>query len=171
MKRNSLDHFIKEIKKVWGLLSTETVSSSRKLMTELAKTPPEEEWLSKLLIKSEINEVLYRDPDQGFMLLAHSEKKDLYRIPHDHGRCWVIYAVQSGEMEMKTYKPMTDEDGKLDLVCRETYRLRAGESKAYLPGDVHATKCISESVLMLRLTSCDLKGESRDGKMNRYVEK
>lgn len=55
-----------------------------------------------LISKADVDEELYRDPEQGFILLAHSEKKDLYRVPHDHGGGWVISAVQSGEIEMKT---------------------------------------------------------------------
>lgn len=170
MKHNSLEHFIQEIKKAWGPLSTQTVFQCQKLLTELAKTSPGEEWLTTLLNKAEVDEELYRDPEHGFLLLAHSEKKDLYRVPHDHGGGWVIYAVQSGEVEMKTYRPMINQQGKLSLVCRESYRVQAGECKAYLPEDVHDTKCISESVLMLRLTSCDLKKENLEGRMIRYVE-
>ena len=170
MKHNSLEHFIKEIKKVWGPLSTKTVSESQKLLTQLAKTPPSEEWISRLQNETEVEEELYRELEHGFVLLAHSEKKDLYRIPHDHGAGWVIYAVYRGEMEMKTYKPIINQKGKMNLVCRESYRVQAGESRTYLPEDIHDTKCVSDSVLMFRLTSCDLKKENREGRMIRYIE-
>ncbi|MBK8202824.1 MAG: hypothetical protein IPK68_11060 [Bdellovibrionales bacterium] len=170
MKSNSLENFIQEIKKAWGPLSTETVSKSQKLLTELAKTPENEEWISNLLSKPDVEEELYRDPENGFILLAYSEKKDLYRAPHDHGGCWVVYAVHTGEMEMKTYRSITNQKGKTSLVCRESYKVRPGESKAYLPEDIHDTKCASDSVLIFRLTSCDLKKENREGRMIRYVE-
>jgi len=39
----------------------------------------------------------------------------------------------------------------------------------YLPGDIHDTRCVSDSVLMLRLTSCDLKQEEKLGYMTRYA--
>ena len=65
MKNNSLENFIQEIKKIWGPLSTETVSKSQKLLTELSKTLNYEEWISKLLSKPDVEEELYRDPDHG----------------------------------------------------------------------------------------------------------
>ena len=82
----------------------------------------------------------------------------------DHGRGWVMYAVQSGEMEMSSYGLVNDR-----LVRRATYRIRAGECQVYLPGDIHDTRCVSDSVLMLRLTSCDLKQEEKLGYMTRYA--
>lgn len=45
MKHSSLEHFIQEIKKIWGPLSTKTVSEFQKLLTELAKAPSSEECL------------------------------------------------------------------------------------------------------------------------------
>ena len=170
MKKNLLENFIQEIKKAWGPLSTETISKTQKLLTELAQTSKSEEWLSNLLQNPDVEKELYRDLEHGFVVLAYSEKKDLYRVPHDHGFCWVIYAVHSGEVEMKTYKPVTGQNGKTSLICRESYKVRSGESKAYLPEDIHDTKGTADSSLIFRLTSCDLKKENREGRMVRYVE-
>lgn len=171
MKTNSLDHFITEIKKVWGPLNSGTVAESRRLLTDLVKASPSEEWLKKLLEKSDVNEELYRDPDHGFVLLAYTERKDLYREPHDHGTCYVFYAVQNGEMQMKTYMPITNQKGVMNLVCRESYPVRPGECRTYLPSDIHDTKCTSESALLFRLTSCDLKKEYKEGRMIKYANR
>lgn len=170
MKPSSLENFITEIKKVWGPLNSKTVAKSRHLLADLAKAPPSEDWLRKLLEKSDLNEELYRDPDHGFVLLAYTEKKDLYREPHDHGSCYVFYAVQSGEMQMKTYLPITDQSGATNLVCRESYPVLPGECRTYLPSDIHDTKCVSESALLFRLTSCDLKKEYKEGRMIKYAD-
>lgn len=171
MNNNSLDHFIAEIKKAWGPLKTETVSKCRHLLEDLAKAPPTEEWLAKLLEKPEVNQELYRDNQHDFVLLAYTEKKDLYRTPHDHGTCWVFYVVQNGEMEMKTYKSITNQKGETNLVCRESYHLLPGQCRAFLPSDIHDTKCVSDSVLVFRLTSCDLKKEYKEGRMIKYEGK
>lgn len=167
---NSLEKFIQEIKKVWGPITTETVTASRALLSELAKAQITESWLAELLQDSFEGKELYRDPEHGFLLLAHTEKKGLYRVPHDHGSGWVVYAVQCGEMEMQTYNPIINQKGKMNLVRKDSYRMSAGDCKVYLPEDVHDTRCISDSVLMLRLSSCDLKKEDREGRMRRYVD-
>lgn len=106
---------------------------------------------------------LYRDPEHGFVLLTYTENKDFYRPPHDHGEAWVVYAVLSGEMQMSTYDL---KDGH--LVLRESYTVKAGESHVYLPGDIHDTKCLSDSARILRLTSRDLKIEKEAGRMRQY---
>lgn len=46
--------------------------------------------------------------------------------------------------------------------------MKPGESRVFLPGDIHDTKCMSKTVLMLRLTSLDLKVEMQAGRMRRY---
>jgi predicted metal-dependent enzyme (double-stranded beta helix superfamily) len=170
MNNNSLDRFITEIRRAWQPLNTETVATCRQLLEELSKAPSSETWLSELLNSTQGNKELYRDPQHGFMLIAHTEEKGLYRPPHDHGSGWVIYAVQSGEMEMGTYRAITNQKGEMKLVRREQYRMQPGDCKVFLPGDIHDTLCRSNSVLMLRLTSCDLKKEDQDGRMIKYSQ-
>ncbi|MBK7559914.1 MAG: hypothetical protein IPI54_17630 [Chitinophagaceae bacterium] len=95
------------------------------------------------------------------MLLAHTEQRDLYRPPHDHGRAWVVYGVQSGELEVATYAKLLDAAGKVHLVRRDMHVLRPGEARAYLPGDIHDTRCLSETALLFRFTERDLRHEDR----------
>lgn len=170
MQQDSLTKFIKNIQKAWGPLDSQLVATSQSLLNELAKASVDEPWLAELQEEFPGSKELYRDSEFGFLLLAHTEKRDLYRAPHDHGSGWVIYAVQKGEMEMGTFGRIEKENGEFDIVKRESYRVRQGESRVYLPGDIHDTKCISTSVLMLRLTSTDLKEEKRAGRMHQYAQ-
>ncbi|MFO0758515.1 MAG: hypothetical protein U0359_18630 [Byssovorax sp.] len=164
----SLDTFIHEMRAAWGPLTTETVARTRQLLEDLARAPETEPWLAALLRDPPVDHELYRDPDHGFLLLSHAEQEGRYRIPHDHGRGFVIYAVQHGEMEMGSYARVLDGDDRARLVRRDTCRVRAGECRVYLPGDIHDTRCLSNDVLMLRLTSRDLKIEAREGRLTRY---
>ncbi len=73
-------------------------------------------------------------------------------------------------MEMGTYIRAVNQKGRCHLVNRETHAMRPGDHAIYLPGDIHHTRCLSDSVLVLRLTSCDLKKEDAEGRMIRYVD-
>ena len=170
--RNSLETFIERVRLTWGPLSSELVASCRRYSEELLTAPAAEEWLAALLQDTPANQELYRDPLHGFVLLAHAEYAGLYRPPHDHGRGWVIYAVQQGEIEMATYVRVHDPDGKVRLVKRDATLVRAGQVKVFLPGDIHDTRCVSDPALLFRFTERDLKREDKeDGKVTRYVER
>ena len=64
------------------------------------KAPATEEWLAALHQDAPASTGAVSGPGHGFVLLAHTEYAGLYRPPHDHGRGWVIYAMQQGEIEM-----------------------------------------------------------------------
>jgi len=164
MTVSSLERFVHEVQATWGPLSTQLVEACQASLGGLARSPATEPWLAALHRTPPEDTELYRDPRHGFLLLTHAERTGRYRVPHDHGRGWVIYAVQSGEMEMSSYGLVGNR-----LVRRDTYVVRAGECRVYLPGDIHDTRCVSDQVLMLRLTSCDLKQEDRLGHMTRYA--
>lgn len=170
MKTNSLETFIKNVSAVWGPLSSDLAAACRRQLEVLALAYPRDEWLEQLLQNAPASEELYRSPEQGFVLLAHTEQAGLYRPPHDHGRSWVVYAIQSGEIEMCSYARIEAPSGALQLVKRDSQTLRAGDAKVYLPGDIHDTRCLSESALLLRFTERDLKLEDhRDHKVTRYL--
>lgn len=171
MAGNSLDTFIESVKSTWGPLSSEVVERSRHHLEELLKAPAAEAWLAALHRDAPESKELYRDPAHGFMLLAHAEPAGLYRPPHDHGRGWVIYAVQQGEVEMGTYVRIKDPDG-VRLVKRDATRLRPGQVKVFLPGDIHDTRCITGPALLFRFTERDLKKEDQEEhRVTRYVER
>jgi quercetin dioxygenase-like cupin family protein len=79
--------------------------------------------------------------------------------PHDHGRGWVIYAVQRGEMEMSTYRRVHDLRGNAHIVKRESFVLRPGDVRVFLPGDIHDTRCTAGPLTLFRFTSRDFKKE------------
>ncbi len=171
MASNTLTLSIEGIQSVWGPLTTELVASSRRHLEGLLKAPTREEWLAELHREAPANKELYRDSENGFVLLAHTEQTGHYRAPHDHGRGWVIYGVQQGEMEIGTYARVQDANGRVRLVRRESYLLRPGETRVYLPGDIHDTRCTAGPVLYYRFTDRDLKKEESEGhKITRYVE-
>ena len=162
MARNTLDTSLEGIKSVWGPLSTEVVAGCCGHLEDLLKASATEEWLAALRREGPANKELYRDPAQGYVLLAHTEPAGLYRPPHDHGQGWVIYAMQQGEIEMGTYARLEKPDGSVRLVKRGSTRVRPGQVQVYLPGDIHDTLCLTGPALLFRFTERDLeKGGQR----------
>ncbi len=172
MAKNSLENWIEAVRRDWGPLSTDVVASCGRHLEELVQAPPSEEWLAALHRDAPASRELYRDPDHGFVLQAHTEETGLYRPPHDHGRSWVIYAVQRGESEMGTYARVEDADAHPVLVKRHTAWVRPGQAQVYLPGDIHDTQCLAGPALLFRFTERDLRKEDREEhRVTRYVER
>jgi hypothetical protein len=159
MDKDSLRTFAEAVSSTWGPLTSELVETSRQHLARLLGAPVNEPWLATLLEDGSESSELYRDPAHDFRLLAHTEQAGLYRPPHDHGRGWVIYAVQRGEMEMGTYRRVHDLRGNAQLVRRETFSLRPGDIRVFLPGDIHDTRCIAGPLTLFRFTSRDFKKE------------
>ncbi|MFO0662955.1 MAG: hypothetical protein U0174_03335 [Polyangiaceae bacterium] len=167
MNKTSLDQFAKDSHAEWGPLTSELVESCVRSVKTLLGAAETEDWLRTLLEEAPESRELYRDAAHGFVLLGHVESAGLYRPPHDHGMGWVIYAVQRGETEMRTYARVHDEEGRVRLVKRDATILRAGDVGVYLPGDIHDTRCLSSSLLLYRFTSRDLKQE----RVTRYAQR
>jgi hypothetical protein len=171
MSENSLTKFIACVQKIWSPLSTELISACQSQLAKLAKAPATEEWLAKLNRDAAGTVELYRDPTRGFLLLAHTEPTSLYRPPHDHGRSWVMYALQKGESKMRSYAQIKKDDGTVKLVRRDTTLVASGKVMVYLPGDIHDTLCVSGPSLLFRFTERDLHLDDKEGhKVTRYVE-
>ena len=172
MINDALGIFIEQTRAAFGPLTSEMVAAVRAQLEQLTMAPSGERWLGALHEESPAAKELYRDPTHGFLLLAHSEQTGLYRPPHDHGRGWVIYALQRGEMEIATYARIEDGDGRVRLVKRDSSPLRVGEARVYLPGDIHDTRCVSGPSLLFRFTERDLKKEDQEAhRVTRYVER
>jgi hypothetical protein len=172
MAPKSLNAFSAAIGSAWGPISTELVATCRAQLEALIRADPTEDWLASLLEERPASRELYRDPAAGFMLLAHYENEGLYRPPHDHGRAWVVYGVQSGALEIRTYGRVEEPAGATRLVLRETSVLEAGEARAYLPGDIHDTRCLTSSALLFRFTERDLRHEDQvERKLTRFIER
>lgn len=172
MAQDTLKSAMAAVSAIWGPLTTELVEAVRSRIEALATASPDELWLAELHRVQPANRELYRDPKHGFVLMAHFEKAALYRPPHDHGRSWVIYAVQQGISEMGTYGRVEGPDGKARLVKRNATLVRPGQAQVYLPGDIHDTLCISGPALLFRFTERDLKQEDAVEKtITRFVKR
>lgn len=169
MDYTALETFTEDVRSRWGPLTSELAAACQEAMETLLRAPGEA-WLAALHEGAPASAELHRDPDHGFMLLAHTEQAGLYRPPHDHGRSWVLYGIQRGEIEMGTYARVEGEDGEIRLVKRNTTLVQAGEAQLYLPGDIHDTRCVSDSALLFRFTERDLRVEDRQHRrLTRYV--
>jgi hypothetical protein len=155
----ALDRFTAKVRAAWGPLTSDLVGECRRQLRDLAEASPGEAWRTELRDSRPARQELCRDPDHGFVLLAHAEQAGLYRPPHDHGRAWVVYAVLEGEVEMRTFARIEDVDG-VRLVQRDSAVLGPGQAQAYLPGDIHDTRCRTDNALLLRFTERDLRAEA-----------
>lgn len=170
MSETALNLFAARLRTAWGPLDSPLIGESRQAVEDLTRASPTEAWLADLRHQRPAGQELYRDPDHGFVLLAHTETRGLYRPPHDHGRAWVVYGLQQGEIEMRTFARIDRGDGEVSLVQRDSTVLRPGQPLAYLPGDIHDTRCLSETALLFRFTERDLRIEDRvEGRLNRYA--
>lgn len=170
MTRDSLERFVAAVRGDWGPISTRLVAQCRQHLDRLTLSAGSEPWLASLVAERPATRELHREPE-GFILLAHSEQQGLYRPPHDHGRAWVVYGVQSGELEVGSYVRVADPRGDR-LVRRDTIVLRPGEARAYLPGDIHDTRCLTRDALVFRFTERDLRHEDQvERRVTRFVER
>ena len=84
----------------------------------------------------------------------------------------MIYAIQSGEIEMGTYGRLEDSGGGVRLVKRDSTVLRPGQAQVYLPGDIHDTRCLSAAATLFRFTERDLRIEDRqEHRVTRYHQR
>ena len=170
MTTNALEKFIAAVRADWGPISTPLVERCRYQLAELTLANATEPWLAALHAEKPDARELVRDATHGFLLLAHTEQQGLYRPPHDHGRAWVAYAVQSGSLEVGTYAKVTDDGGRIRLVRREMHVLLPGDARVDLPGDIHDTRCLSDSALLFRFTERDLRREDKvERRLARFV--
>lgn len=172
MSLTSLHSFINAAGSAWAANDSNLIEVCRAALTKLAGAKECEPWLAELLAEKPATRELHRHPAHGFMLLAHTENEGLYRSPHDHGRAWVIYAVQSGELEIGTYDRSLQSDGTETLKEVSRSVLRPGEARAYLPGEVHDTRCLSSTALLYRFTERDLRHEDLvEEKVTRFIDR
>jgi hypothetical protein len=135
----------------------------------LQQAPATEAWVDSLQDKRPPARELYRDPTHGFVQMGHfhPENRSQGGVPHDHGPCWVLYGVYSGEIEITTYQRTDDgaDPNKATLAVKETVRVKPGMVRPYLPGEIHSTRAIApEGSVVMRFLSADLDRVER----NRY---
>ncbi len=161
----TLDRFIEEVREAWGDGKDPALPFRvRTLMERFIAASADEPWVAELIREAPPGKELHRDPDRGFILMGHIHRGGHQTAPHDHGPCWVVYGVGRGEIEIPTYRRTDDGriHGKATLEERERTRLTPGVVKAYLAGDIHATRAIDPTAsLVFRFLSADLNQVER----------
>lgn len=165
---NKITEAAAELQKLWVDLCMESVQKIQLVMKGLAENAEVCTGLRLITRTQQEGYEIFRDRRQGFILLAYSEKNGVYRIPHNHGEAWVVYAMVSGAVEMGNYFNAVRGDVSNHLVLKNREKLIAGDTRIYLPGEIHDTRCVSEEAVILRLTSLDLRAEESAGRMRRF---
>jgi len=160
-ERNSLEQFVTDVRSVWGNGKDPELPLKVKALMEkmLTQTGPDEFWMAYLLKQAKAAKELYRDPDHGFVQMAHVHQPGHKNAPHDHGPCWVVYGVYRGEIEIGTYRRIDDgtQPGKATLETKELHRLTPGVVYPYLSGEIHSTRAIDAPAVVFRFLSSDLE--------------
>lgn len=101
--------------------------------------------------------LLYRDPEFGFDVLAHCFDKGAKSPPHDHGPSWAIYGQARGHTDVTVWQRKDDgkKAGHAELGVREEYRLNTGDVGCFHPGDIHTVDFTAGS-RYIRVTGTDL---------------
>lgn len=165
---NSLEHYIAEVRSVWGDGKDPQLPFKVKALMEklFASTSPDDPWMAELIREGKPSRELYRDPEYGFIQMGHIHKQGHANTPHDHGPCWVVYGSFSGVTEITTYK-RTDDRSKPEVARLEKERLdrlTPGVVQPYLPGEIHSTNAVEGPGVVFRFLSYDLDKIER----NRY---
>ena len=107
--------------------------------------------------------VLYRDPELGFCIVAHTYAEGIAASPHHHGPAWAIYGQAEGITEMTDWRLVQEPmDGKAGKVAAErTYTLNPGDAKVYNEGDIHSPQWEGLTRL-LRIEGQDMTTVRRD---------
>ena len=99
---------------------------------------------------------LYHDPETDFHVLAHVQAPGKTGSPHSHGSSWAIYGNARGFTEMTEYRRVNDASEEASVLEKsDSYRLSAGESRAYGPDVIHST-AHPQKAWVLRITGTDL---------------
>lgn len=161
-----VDSLIKKIQESLQETDMKSILHTQVILQQATLDPELSEQICSRIGHSNKNSELYRDRTNGFVLLAYTEIRGAYRIPHNHGDAWVIYSILEGQVEMGNYFKLGKPKQTLILKNREI--LNPGDTRIYYPGEIHDTRCLSEKGFILRLTSCDLRDEEIQGRMERF---
>jgi predicted metal-dependent enzyme (double-stranded beta helix superfamily) len=166
----TFDRFLEQMRGVWAAGRDESLPHRAKPVLEalLREAPADEPWAAGIRRDAPIIRELYRDPEHGFLQLGHlmSPGPGPGTTPHDHGPCFVLYGVFEGEIELTTFR-RTDDGSRPDRATLEeieTIRLKPGQVRAYLPGEIHLQRPTDPAgSVVLRFTSADLDRVERHG--------
>ena len=163
---NSFDRYIEEIRSIWTDEKDPDLPVKVKACMErlLNSTRPDEPWIAEILREGKPARELYRDPDHGYIQMAHIQEYGLILPPHDHGPCWVVYGDYQGVTEITLYERTDDgsEPGRAKLEKKELHQLGPGVVYPYLVGDIHSTRTAEGPALVFRFLSYDLTKVKRN---------
>ena len=107
--------------------------------------------------------VLYRDPDLGFCIVAHTYTGGVDAKPHHHGPAWAVYGLAEGTTEMTDWRlvraPANGEAGK--VAAERTYTLKPGDAHVYNEGDIHSPQ-MEGLTRLVRVEGQDMMTVERD---------
>ncbi|HWP27990.1 MAG TPA: hypothetical protein VNM50_00465 [Chloroflexota bacterium] len=158
--------FVEEMRAAWAAgRDPDLPLRARPLLEALLRAaPPDEAWVAGLLRDTPAARELYRDPDYGFVQMGHFHRLGHGNQPHDHGPCWVLYGVYRGAIEITKYRRVDDGSvpGQARLEVAEVARVESGMVRAYLPGEIHATRALDPAgSVVMRFLSADLEQVER----------
>jgi hypothetical protein len=101
---------------------------------------------------------LYRDPELGFVVLAHIHPKGNKSPPHDHGRSWAVYGQVTAYTDMTEWRRVDGGNGAgtAELEVARRYRLEPGRAGVYDIGAIHAID-YPDDARFVRVTGTDLE--------------
>lgn len=71
---------------------------------------------------------------------------------------------------MQTYVAVPTSKGTTELVSRGEFFVNPSETRVFPPRDIHSTECVSDYLVQIRLTSCDISVERDEGRMTQYPD-
>lgn len=108
-------------------------------------------------------QVIYKDPDFDFCILAHVYEGAKASNPHDHATSWAIYGQATGVTEMTDWRkvkaPSGDEPGLVE--AERVYDLEPGMAKFYDVGVLHSPRR-EATTRLVRIEGQNLDGVKRD---------
>lgn len=109
--------------------------------------------------------VLYKDPDIGFLVLAHIYEKGVQSPPHDHGPSWAVYGQAVKNTDMTVWRRTDDgsKEGHATVEPKDEFRLDPGMAGVFNPGDIHSIN-FPDGARFVRVTGTDLNAVEQ----NRY---
>jgi hypothetical protein len=162
---NSFQRYISAVRAVWtDVQDPELPMKVKGLMEELLTTTERDEpWMAQLISEAKFAKELYRDPDHGFIQMAHVQPQGHSNPPHDHGPCWVVYGAYTGLTEIVLYGRAGEEaqTGRTLLEQKAVHELIQGVVHPYFPGDVHSVVALSGPAVVFRFLSYDLNKVQR----------
>ena len=167
------NQFVASMREAWAAGQGDDLPArARPLLERLLQAAPRDEaWVAGLLRDQTPGRELYRDPQYGFIQMGHYHGPERVALdaqhgltPHDHGPCWVLYGVYSGEIEITKFRRVVDgsdpNQARLEVV--EVVRVTPGKVQPYGPGEIHATRAVApEGSIVMRFLSGDLEQVER----------